>query len=304
MSLAINNQIPIVCIIGQSVYQRVLESARAWYSVNDVIVVTIENEGQEPLGALQQRKIDLANEILVLNVGGHIDRSGREQIRYAQRQGKPIRFYEQDYAHQLRAHTLSRPATTSTIKSYVDQENSFVDLANAFQVDAGALLLYGPDPARPATTLIASHVWPGIEYVPEVWYAETASNTVFSPVTADNQMLKTIGQLIRWSITNSGPVAERILSALQRMGSVSTQEELSHVISCRRESVTAAMRELKNAGLVEKIDNRIQLTHRGVQSALHLFDLERIEEFSASDDEVDETAIDPRAGTAAVWRYN
>jgi len=40
------------------------------------------------------RKIDLADEILVLNVGGYIGESTRREIEYARRSGKRVRFLE------------------------------------------------------------------------------------------------------------------------------------------------------------------------------------------------------------------
>jgi hypothetical protein len=46
------------------------------------------------LDELHLRKIDLADEILVLNVGGYIGDSTRREIEYAQSKGKRIRYLE------------------------------------------------------------------------------------------------------------------------------------------------------------------------------------------------------------------
>jgi len=46
------------------------------------------------LDELHLRKIDLADEILVLNVGGYIGDSTKREIAYAQSLGKPIRWLE------------------------------------------------------------------------------------------------------------------------------------------------------------------------------------------------------------------
>ena len=48
------------------------------------------------LDELHRRKIDLADEILVLNVGGYVGESTRGEIEYARAEGKPIRWLEQD----------------------------------------------------------------------------------------------------------------------------------------------------------------------------------------------------------------
>jgi len=46
------------------------------------------------LDALHLDKIDMSNEILVLNVGGYIGDSTRREIQYAREKGKRIRFLE------------------------------------------------------------------------------------------------------------------------------------------------------------------------------------------------------------------
>lgn len=47
------------------------------------------------LDELHKRKIDLADSVLVLNVGGYIGESTRSEIAYAERLGKPITYLEQ-----------------------------------------------------------------------------------------------------------------------------------------------------------------------------------------------------------------
>ncbi len=46
------------------------------------------------LDDLHKRKIDLADEVLVLNVGGYVGESTRSGVEYAGRLGKPIRWLE------------------------------------------------------------------------------------------------------------------------------------------------------------------------------------------------------------------
>lgn len=46
------------------------------------------------LDELHKRKIDLADEVLILNVGGYIGESTRSELEYAEKQGKKIRFLE------------------------------------------------------------------------------------------------------------------------------------------------------------------------------------------------------------------
>ena len=49
---------------------------------------------KEMLDDMHKRKIDLADEIYVINVGGYIGSSTRSEIEYAQKTGKPVRYLE------------------------------------------------------------------------------------------------------------------------------------------------------------------------------------------------------------------
>lgn len=49
---------------------------------------------KEGLDELHKRKIDLADEVLVLNVDGYIGHSTRSEIEYAVAQGKKVRYLE------------------------------------------------------------------------------------------------------------------------------------------------------------------------------------------------------------------
>ena len=49
---------------------------------------------KEMLDDMHKRKIDMADEIYVINVGGYIGDSTRSEIQYAEEHGKRIRYYE------------------------------------------------------------------------------------------------------------------------------------------------------------------------------------------------------------------
>lgn len=50
---------------------------------------------KEMLDDMHKRKIDIADEIFVINVGGYIGSSTRSEIDYAQATGKPVRYLEE-----------------------------------------------------------------------------------------------------------------------------------------------------------------------------------------------------------------
>ena len=50
---------------------------------------------KEMLDDMHKRKIDMADEIFVINVGGYIGSSTRSEIVYAEAAGKPVRYLEE-----------------------------------------------------------------------------------------------------------------------------------------------------------------------------------------------------------------
>ena len=57
--------------------------------------IGINAEKKRDLDELHKRKIDLADEVLVLNVGKYIGSSTRSEIEYAQYRGRRIRYLEE-----------------------------------------------------------------------------------------------------------------------------------------------------------------------------------------------------------------
>ncbi len=49
---------------------------------------------KEMLDDMHKRKIDMADEIFVINVGGYIGESTRSEIEYAQKTGKAVHYLE------------------------------------------------------------------------------------------------------------------------------------------------------------------------------------------------------------------
>ena len=49
---------------------------------------------KEMLDDMHKRKIDMADEIYVINDGGYIGDSTRSEIQYAEEHGKPVRYYQ------------------------------------------------------------------------------------------------------------------------------------------------------------------------------------------------------------------
>jgi len=100
----------IVCICGSTQYWQEFQDAAEQEILKGNIVLSVgipyrdgnptydshSPEGREYtkecLDYLHKRKIDLADEVLVLNVDGYIGDSTRSEIEYALKHNKPIRY--------------------------------------------------------------------------------------------------------------------------------------------------------------------------------------------------------------------
>ena len=100
---------PIVCLCGSTKFMDAFFEAGWQFTLLGKIVLSVgvckhaEHHGGEALGQevadkldeLHLRKIDLANEVFILNVGGDIGKSTRKEIQYAESKGKPIQYLEE-----------------------------------------------------------------------------------------------------------------------------------------------------------------------------------------------------------------
>jgi hypothetical protein len=102
---------PIICLCGSTRFITTWNTYRQQltcdgYIVLAIEIVTTQSASNDPqysdhrlknrLDELHKRKIDLADEVLVLNVGGYMGTSTRSEISYARSTGKPVRFLEPD----------------------------------------------------------------------------------------------------------------------------------------------------------------------------------------------------------------
>lgn len=107
---------PIVCLCGST---RFIDAWNTWrktfteagFIVLAIEVVTTQARSVDPqhvdpdlkhrLDELHKRKIDLADEVFVLNVGGYIGESTRSEINYAHTHAKPVRYLEPTEAEPI-----------------------------------------------------------------------------------------------------------------------------------------------------------------------------------------------------------
>ena len=96
----------IVCLCGSGRFRAAFEEAEFRETLAGKIVLTIGCNTKDiardvdwshvkpMLDALHFRKIDLADEVLILNVGGYVGESTARELEYARSLGKTLRFWE------------------------------------------------------------------------------------------------------------------------------------------------------------------------------------------------------------------
>ena len=100
----------IVCLCGSTRFSEAFHEANLRETLAGNIVLSIgcdfksdkdlelagelTQEDKARLDELHLRKIDLADEVFILNVGGYVGESTRRELTYAQVQGKQLRYLE------------------------------------------------------------------------------------------------------------------------------------------------------------------------------------------------------------------
>lgn len=110
----------IVCLCGSTRFSEAFQDANLKETLSGKIVLTIgcDTKGDDELfdqefmtpdelanikarlDILHLRKIDLADEVLILNVGDYIGESTRRELVYARAMGKKVRFLEGDTSRE------------------------------------------------------------------------------------------------------------------------------------------------------------------------------------------------------------
>ncbi|WP_183586285.1 hypothetical protein [Paenibacillus rhizosphaerae] len=94
----------VITLCGSTKFKRQFEQVNAYLTLKGNIVISLaffeQSEGMaltpeqaELLGDLHFKKIDMSDEIFVIDVGGYIGSSTEREIEYAERNGKTVRYY-------------------------------------------------------------------------------------------------------------------------------------------------------------------------------------------------------------------
>ena len=98
---------PVITLCGSTRFKEQFLEAQKRLTLAGYIVISVGlfghsgddevwTEGtKEMLDDMHKRKIDMADEIFVINVGGYIGQSTRSEIDYALRNGKTVKYLEE-----------------------------------------------------------------------------------------------------------------------------------------------------------------------------------------------------------------
>ena len=101
----------VVCLCGSTKFKQAFIDANRDETLKGNIVLSVglfgHEEGIDMSGAtkkmldnLHLRKIDLADEVLILNVDGYIGESTKKERLYALQQKKPLRYLEPNFIQE------------------------------------------------------------------------------------------------------------------------------------------------------------------------------------------------------------
>ena len=99
----------IVCLCGSTKFKQEFITANfretmagkivltvGWFSHTDGNIFTPSEQEKIALDELHKRKIDLADEVLVICPGGYVGDSTRSEIDYALAHGKPVTYWKEN----------------------------------------------------------------------------------------------------------------------------------------------------------------------------------------------------------------
>jgi hypothetical protein len=110
LAVYLNKRYPnhtIRCLCGSTKFKAEFERANAEMTAQGFIIlapgfyahadgVELDGETKARLDRLHLRKIDLADDVYVINVGGYIGESTKKEIAYAVSKGVPVHYLEED----------------------------------------------------------------------------------------------------------------------------------------------------------------------------------------------------------------
>lgn len=129
------NGAPVICLCGSTRFKAEFITAQfretmlgkivlsvGWFGHADGDVYTPTETEKASLDALHKLKIDLADEILVVNVGGYVGDSTRSEIAHALATGKIVRYLSQETLQEGEAGAVSEePVVNGSSMSISDK---------------------------------------------------------------------------------------------------------------------------------------------------------------------------------------
>lgn len=99
-------QYKVITLCGSTRFKDAFIETQKWLTLEGNIVISVGLFGhsgddevwtpgtKEMLDDMHKRKIDMADEVFIINVGGYIGSSTQSEIEYAMKAGKQVRYLE------------------------------------------------------------------------------------------------------------------------------------------------------------------------------------------------------------------
>lgn len=98
----------IICLCGSTKFKSYFESVNQLETLKGNIVlapgvfghadkIELSVEKKDKLDKLHLKKIDMSNEVIVIDVNKYIGRSTKKEIEYARKNGKIIKYFSKDF---------------------------------------------------------------------------------------------------------------------------------------------------------------------------------------------------------------
>lgn len=96
---------PIICLCGSTTFKKEYEQMEKELALQGFVVITVSCypgvdddqriiEKKEMLDEIHFQKIEMSDEVFIINKGGYIGNSTINEIKYAKKLGKKVRYLE------------------------------------------------------------------------------------------------------------------------------------------------------------------------------------------------------------------
>lgn len=154
-----NKKYKVITLCGSTRFKNSFMEVQKALTLNGYIVISVglfghsgDNEvwtagAKEMLDDMHKRKIDMADEIFVVDVGGYIGTSTKSEIEYAKTLGKPVHYYSNQHLISLKENSSPVVESNAIRHGYwMEKPHGACSICgkNVYDIDADFWVSYTP----------------------------------------------------------------------------------------------------------------------------------------------------------------